>query len=121
MSHDHPRLPDTCCIDEHPYTLLGCALGHHCKVVQLFPLVYSVPAKVSPEVSIQITKGPLLHHVVLRRVHYSTHSFPTRWILRASTQSAPPVGTPRLDSTTDYARSYRYRLMVTLFSWMVAP
>jgi hypothetical protein len=36
-------------------------------------------------------------------------------------QSAPPVDTPRLDSTTYYARSYPYRLMVVLFSWVVTP
>ena len=34
---------------------------------------------------------------------------------------AQPVGTPRLDSTTYYVRSYPYRLMVVLFSWVVAP
>jgi hypothetical protein len=28
---------------------------------------------------------------------------------------------PRLDSTTYYARPYPYRLMVVLFSWVVAP
>jgi hypothetical protein len=33
---------------------------------------------------------------------------------------AQPVGTPRLDSTTYYARPYPYRLMVVLFSWVVA-
>jgi hypothetical protein len=35
--------------------------------------------------------------------------------------SAQPVGTPRLDSTTYYARPYPYKLMVVLFSWVVAP
>jgi hypothetical protein len=34
---------------------------------------------------------------------------------------AQPVGTPRLDSSTYYARPYPYRLMVVLFSWVVAP
>jgi hypothetical protein len=34
---------------------------------------------------------------------------------------AQPVGTPRLDSTTYYARPYQYRLMVVLFSWVVTP
>jgi hypothetical protein len=28
---------------------------------------------------------------------------------------------PRLDSTTYYTRPYSYRLMVVLFSWVVAP
>jgi hypothetical protein len=60
-------------MDEYPYTLSGCALGHRYMVVQWFPLVCSIPAKVSPEVSVQITKGPLLGHVVLRRVHSLTH------------------------------------------------
>jgi hypothetical protein len=62
------------CTGEYPYTLPGCVLGHHYKVVQWFSLVCSVPTEVSPEVAIQITKGPLLHHVVLRRVHSITHS-----------------------------------------------
>jgi hypothetical protein len=34
---------------------------------------------------------------------------------------AQPVGTLRLDSTTYYVRPYPYRLMVALFSWLVAP
>jgi hypothetical protein len=60
------------------YTLPGCVLGHHYKAFQWLPLVCSVSAEVSPEVSIQITNGPLLHCVVLRGVHFFTHSFPTR-------------------------------------------
>jgi hypothetical protein len=56
--------------------------------------VRSVPGEVSPEVSVQITKGPLLRRVVLGRVHSLTHSFSTRRIPRESTQSAPPIGTP---------------------------
>jgi hypothetical protein len=45
--------------------------------------------------SLQCTHwGPLLRRVDLRRVHSLTHSFPTRRILRESTQSAPPIGTP---------------------------
>jgi hypothetical protein len=64
---------------------------------------------------------PLLRYVVLRKVHSFTHSFPTKWIPRASTQSAPPVSKPILDFTTYYARSYPYRLMVVLFSWVVTP
>jgi hypothetical protein len=57
-------------------------------------IVCRVPAEVSPEVSVQITKGPLLRHVVLRRVHSLAHSFPTRRIPRESTQSAPLIDTP---------------------------
>jgi hypothetical protein len=87
MSHDHSCKLDTYCTDEYPYTLPGCVLGYHYKVVQWFSLAYSVPTEVSPEVSVQVTKGPLLHHVVLRRVHSFTHSIPTRWIPRESTQS----------------------------------
>jgi hypothetical protein len=56
-------------------------------------LACSVPAEVSPEVSVQISKGPLLRRVVLRRVHSITHSFPIRRIPRESTQSAPLIGT----------------------------
>jgi hypothetical protein len=58
MSRDHPYFPDTHFTDEHPYTLSRYALGHHYKVVQWFPLSCSVPAEVSPEVSVQITKAP---------------------------------------------------------------
>jgi hypothetical protein len=75
---------------------LGCALGHHYKVVQWFSLVCSIPTEVSPDVSVQITKGPLLRHVVLRRVHSLTHTFPTRQIPRESTQSALPIDMPNL-------------------------
>jgi hypothetical protein len=50
MSHDHHGWPDTHCTGKYPYTLLGCALGHHYKAVQWFSLVCSVPAEVSPEV-----------------------------------------------------------------------
>jgi hypothetical protein len=94
MSRDYPRIAEYSCMGEYPYTLLGCALGHHYKIVQWFSLVCSVPAEVSPEVLVQITKGPLLHHVVLGRVHSLAHSFPTRRIPRESTQSAPPIDTP---------------------------
>jgi hypothetical protein len=60
MSRDYPRIAEYSLYGEYPYTLPGCALGHHYKVVQWFSLVCSVPAKVSPEVSVQITKGPPL-------------------------------------------------------------
>jgi hypothetical protein len=69
---------------EYLYTLLGCALGQHYKAFQWLHLVCSALAEVSLEVSVQTPKGPLLHHVVLRRVHSITHSFPTRRIPRAS-------------------------------------
>jgi hypothetical protein len=62
----------------------GCALGYQYKAIQWSPLACSIPAEVSLEVSVQITKGPHFHRVVLRRVHFFTHSFPTRWIPRAS-------------------------------------
>jgi hypothetical protein len=39
-------------------------------------------------------QGPLLRRVVLKGVHSLTHSFPSRWITRESTQSALPIGTP---------------------------
>jgi hypothetical protein len=70
------------------YTFSGVWTRDHYKVVQWFSLVCSVPAEVSPGLSVQITMGPLLHRVVLRRVHSLTHSFPTRRIPRESTQSA---------------------------------
>jgi hypothetical protein len=67
---------------EYLYTLPGCALGYHYKVFQFLNLVCSAPTEVSPEVSVQMTKGPLLRRVVFRIVHSFTHSFPTRQILR---------------------------------------
>jgi hypothetical protein len=79
---------------EYLYTLPGCVLGYHYKAFQWLNLVYSVPAEFSPDVSVQITKGPLLHHVVLRRVHSFSHSFPTRRIRRESALPAPPIGMP---------------------------
>jgi hypothetical protein len=75
---------------EYLYTLSGCVLGYHYKAFQWLNLVCRAPAEVSLEVLVQTTKGPLLHHVVLRRAH-STHSFSTRRIHREST---PPIGTP---------------------------
>jgi hypothetical protein len=52
-------------------------LGHHYKVVQWFSLVCRVPAELSPEVSVQITKGPLLHHWFTREsTPLPTHSQP---------------------------------------------
>jgi hypothetical protein len=77
---------------EYFYTLPGCALGRHYKDFLWLSLVCSSPTEVSPEVSVQTTKAPLLRHVVLRRVHFFTHSFPTRWIHRESTLPAPPIG-----------------------------
>jgi hypothetical protein len=79
---------------EYLYSLLGCVIGHHYKTFQSLNLVLSVPAEVSPEVSVQITKGPLLPCVVLRRVYSFTHPFSTRRIYRESTLPAPLIGTP---------------------------
>jgi hypothetical protein len=73
MSHDYPWQQGTVDTTEYLYTLLGCALGHHYKAFQWLHLVCNAPAEVSPEVSVQITKGPLLRHVVLGRVHSFTH------------------------------------------------
>jgi hypothetical protein len=73
-------------------------------VFQWLHLVCSIPTEVSLEVSVQITKGPLLHYVVLMRVHYFTYSFPTRQIYRESTLPAPPIGMSNkpLPHTTPY-------------------
>jgi hypothetical protein len=106
---------------EYIYTILGCVLGHHYKAFQWPNLVCSVPAEVSPEVSVQITKAPpltlygsqeslLLYPLILNqtnpsRVH-STHSTDTY---------------AKLASTTYYVRPYPCRLMVVLFLWVVAP
>jgi hypothetical protein len=77
---------------EYIYTLPWCALIHNSKAFQWLNLVYSAPAEVSPEVSVQTTKGPLLRYVVLKRVHSFTHSYPTRRMHRESTLPAPPIG-----------------------------
>jgi hypothetical protein len=63
---------------EYLYTLLGCAIGYHYKAFKWLNLVCSAPTEVSPEVSVQINKGPLLRCVVFRRVHSLTNLFPTR-------------------------------------------
>jgi hypothetical protein len=80
-----------------------------------------IPNEVSWEVSVvQLpTKGPLLCHVVLSRVHSLTHTFPTKQIRGESTLPAPLIDTPRLASITYYIKPYPYRLMVVLFSWVV--
>jgi hypothetical protein len=52
----------------------------------------TIPDEVSPEVSVQITKDPLLRRVVLRRVYSFTHSFPTRRIRREFTLPIPLIG-----------------------------
>jgi hypothetical protein len=51
---------------DYLYTLLGCALGHHYKTFQWLNLVCRAPVEVSPKVSVQTTKGPLLRRVVLK-------------------------------------------------------
>jgi hypothetical protein len=76
---------------EYLYTHSGCALANHYKVVRWLNLVCSVPPEVPLEVSIQVTKVPLLRCVVLRRVHSFTHSFQTRWIHSESTLPAPLI------------------------------
>jgi hypothetical protein len=106
---------------DHPYTIPGCALGHHYKVVQWFSLICSVPTEVSLEVSVQITKGPplapcgsqentLLYPLIPnqadpKRVH---SIYTTDWYAK-------------LGSTTYCTGPYIYRLIVVLFSWVVTP
>jgi hypothetical protein len=43
---------------EYLYTLLGCALGYHYKALEWLNIVCSAPTEVSPDVSVQTTKGP---------------------------------------------------------------
>jgi hypothetical protein len=109
MSRDYPQIAESHCMGEYPYTLPGCVLGHHYKVVQWFSIVCSirrVPTEVSPEVSVQITKGPLIpNQTDPKRVH-SIHT--TDWYAK-------------LGSATNYTRPNPYRLMVVLFTWVVAP
>jgi hypothetical protein len=109
---------------EYPYTLSVCALGHHYKVVQWFSLVCSVcsvPTEVSPEVSVQITKGPLLRHVVLGRVHSLTPLIPNQTDPKRVQSIRTTDWYAKLGSATYYTRPYPYSLMVVLFSWVVAP
>jgi hypothetical protein len=79
---------------EYLYTLLGCALGYHYKAFQWLNIVCSATIEVSPEVSVQTTKGRLLRRVLLSKVHSSTHSFPARQIPGESTLPFPPIGMP---------------------------
>jgi hypothetical protein len=88
---------------EYLYTLPGCALGYHYKAFQRLNLIYNALTEVSPEVLALITKGPLLCCVVFRRVHSFIHSFPTRWIPRASLNLHHRL-VAKLASTTYYAR-----------------
>jgi hypothetical protein len=46
---------------------------------------------------------------------------PNQMDRKSLAQSAPPVGMPRLYSTTYYARPYPYRLMVVLLLLVVLP
>jgi hypothetical protein len=41
------RKPNTCCTDEHSYTLTRCVLENHYKAVQWFYLACNIPTKVS--------------------------------------------------------------------------
>jgi hypothetical protein len=116
MSHDNPWQPGTRDLMEDLYTLPGYALGHHYKAFQWLHLVSSIPAEVLQEVSVQISKSPLMRCVIFRRFHSFTHSFPTRSIHRVhSTRSTHWYA--KLTSTIYYVRSYPCRLMVALFSW----
>jgi hypothetical protein len=97
------------------YTLPGCVLGHHHKAFHWLHLVCSAPAEVSPEVSVQITKGPSCI------VWFSGEStpLPTRSQPNGSQEprSISTIGWyAKLASTTYYARPYPCRLMVALFS-----
>jgi hypothetical protein len=95
--------------------------GHHYKVVQCFSLVCSIPVEVSLEVSVQITRGPLLCRVVPRRVHSLTPLIPNQKDPKRVHSVRTADLYAKLGSTTYYTRPYPYRLMVVLFSWVVAP
>jgi hypothetical protein len=105
---------------EYLYTLPGCALGHHYKVFKCLPLVCSVPSEVSPEVLVQITKGPsCAMWFVGESTPLPTHSQPDGFV--ESPLYPLHDWYVKLASTTNYARMYPYRLMVALFSWVVTP
>jgi hypothetical protein len=120
---------NTHCTDEHPYTLPRCVLGNHYKTIQWFYLACNVPTEVSPLVwALHPPRIPVL--CLLGSSHHSyTHTTPQFTIIASpnipavlpSQLRAQLVGTPRLDSTTYYAKPYPYRLMVVMFSWVVAP
>jgi hypothetical protein len=125
-----PRRLNTRCTGEHPYTLPRCVLQNHYNVVQWFHLACNVPTEVSPPVwaSHPPRSPPLMpygfqpsqlypHHPT---VQPSQHHWTYQWFYHRSFP-AQPVDTPRLNSTTYYARSYPYKLIVVLFSWVVAP
>jgi hypothetical protein len=79
---------------EYIYTLPRCALGYHYKAFQWLILFVAHPLRFHWRCQSRTTKGPLLHHVIFKRVHSFAHSFPSRWIHRESTLPAPPGGTP---------------------------
>jgi hypothetical protein len=120
---------NTCCTDEHPYTLSRCVLGNHYKTVQWLYLAWNVPTEVSPPVwASHPPRSPLLCHMgsAIAASPTPSHSSAIAASLNILAVchlsfSAQPVGTPRLDSTAYYARSYAYMLMVVLFSWVVTP
>jgi hypothetical protein len=120
---------NTRCTDEHPYTLRRCVPGNHYKIVQWFHLACNVPTEVSPPVwASHPSRSPLL---CLMGSAIAASPTPSHGSAITASPNIPavcyhsfpaqPVGTPRLDSTTYYARPYPYRLMVVLFSWVIAP
>jgi hypothetical protein len=82
MSRDHPGLSDTHCTDEHPYTLMGCALGNHYNVVQWFHLACNLPAMVSLKM-LTPTKPPRATSCAFWCWLQPTQTFSTRRIPRA--------------------------------------
>jgi hypothetical protein len=103
--------------------------GNHYKTVQWFHLDCNVPTEVSlPAWASHPPRSPLLCLMGPAIAASPTPSHGSAITTSLNIQvvchhsfPAQPVGTPRLDSTTYYARPYPCRLMVVLFSWVVAP
>jgi hypothetical protein len=79
---------------EYLYTLLGSMLGYHYKDFHWLNLVCSVPAEVSPEVSVQTTKGPPLAPCGSQECPLPYPLIPNHTNPMSLIKSAPPVGMP---------------------------
>jgi hypothetical protein len=95
------------------YTLPRCTLRYHYKAYQWLNLVCSEPAEVSPEVSVQTIKAPLLRCVVLRRVH-STRS--TDWYAKLALPHTM-AGRTHVGSWLHYFLGWSLREPVLIFGY----
>jgi hypothetical protein len=102
---------------KHIHTTFGVRPGDHYKTFQWFYLACNIPTEISPPV--WASHPPRSHLLCLMG---SSHRSFTRTIPRLAIAASPniptvchrnfpaePVGTPRLDSTTYYAKPYLYK------------